>query len=52
MEMHTTSSPAPHGPGASTLGLMASPLRVRGAVATSVASDGGRPVADVGPGVR
>lgn len=42
MEMYTTSTPAPTGPRASTLGTTASLLRPGGAVTASAASDGGR----------
>jgi hypothetical protein len=51
MEMHTTSTPTPLR-AASTLGLMASPLRGSGAVAPIAASDGERPVVGVAPGAR
>ena len=50
MEMHTTSTPAPTGLRASTLGTTASLLRAGGAVTASAASDGGRALVDHAPG--
>ncbi len=52
MEMHTTSTPAPTGPRASTLGTTASLHRPGGAVTASAASDGGRAPVVLAAGAR